>query len=91
MPIHGWVVIINMCYAGLGKAKGAAILSIARQGIFLIPMILLLPFLFGAEGLAAAQAASDALSLVIAVPLCIKILRLIKDRMLEEPDKIMLK
>ncbi len=75
MPIHAWVIVVNMSYAGLGKARGAAILSIARQGLCFIPMILLLPRLFGVNGLAGAQAASDALSLLIALPLCVKMLK----------------
>ena len=87
MPIHAWVIVVNMLYAGLGKARGAAILSISRQGLCLIPMIVILPLFFGAEGLAAAQAASDLLSMLIAVPLCITILREIKARIVEKPPK----
>ena len=75
MPIHAWVIVVNMTYAGLGKASGAAILSIARQGVCLIPMIVLLPLLFNAEGLASAQAASDVLSLLIALPLFFAVVR----------------
>jgi Na+-driven multidrug efflux pump len=85
MPIHGWVVIVNMCYAGLGQARGAAILSITRQGIFYIPMLFLLPQLFDAQGLAAAQAAADFLSLAVALPLAVKIIRHIRQRQLEDP------
>jgi putative MATE family efflux protein len=84
MPIHAWVIVVNMCYAGLGKARGAAILSISRQGLCLIPMIVLLPLFFAAQGLAAAQAASDVISLLIAVPLCIFALRDIRTRMLAQ-------
>ncbi|HBP37900.1 MAG TPA: MATE family efflux transporter [Clostridiales bacterium] len=73
MPIHAWVIVVNMSYAGLGKARGAAILSIARSGLCFIPMIVLLPRLFGVDGLAGAQAAADVLSLLIALPLFIKL------------------
>jgi putative MATE family efflux protein len=75
MPIHAWVIVVNMTYAGLGKATGAAVLSIARQGLCFIPMLLILPPLFGANGLASAQAASDVLSLFIAVPLIVLVMR----------------
>lgn len=87
MPIHAWVIVVNMLYAGLGKARGAAILSITRQGLGLIPAIIILPLLFGANGLAAAQFASDLLSMLIAVPLCISILRKIKARMNEKSEE----
>jgi putative MATE family efflux protein len=82
MPVHAWVLVVNMSYAALGKARGAAVLSISRQGLCLIPMIVLLPVFWGAEGLAAAQAASDFLSLLIALPLCIRIIRQVKERLL---------
>jgi Na+-driven multidrug efflux pump len=88
MPIHAWVIVVNMLFAGLGKAKGAAILSISRQGICFIPMILLLPLAFGVNGLAAAQAASDVLSMFIAVPLCVSVLRELKQRMKENPNPL---
>jgi putative MATE family efflux protein len=95
MPIHAWVIVVNMTYAGLGKATGAAILSISRQGLCFIPMLLLLPPLFGAKGLASAQAASDVLSLFIAVPLIILVLRDIRARvhankpLAAEPEKVL--
>ncbi|HAL74234.1 MAG TPA: MATE family efflux transporter [Clostridiales bacterium] len=91
MPLHAWVIVVNMLYAGLGKARGAAILSISRQGLCLIPSIVVLPLIFGANGLAAVQFASDLLSMLIAVPLCISIIRDIKVRMLskaEEPVEV---
>lgn len=84
LPIHAWVIVVNMSYASLGKARGAAILSLSRQGICFIPMILLLPRLFGVNGLAAAQAAADVLSLLIALPLCVSLLREIRLLMNEQ-------
>jgi len=84
LPIHAWVIIVNMSYASLGKARGAAILSISRQGICFIPMILLLPALFQENGLAAAQAAADVLSLLIALPLCISLLKEVRLRLAEQ-------
>ncbi len=83
MPIHAWVIVVNMTYAGTGKATGAALLSLARQGLCFIPMLLLLPPLFGANGLASAQAASDVLSLFIAVPLVILVTRELKRKLKE--------
>ena len=32
LPIHAWVAVVNMMCAGLGDAKGALLLSTARQG-----------------------------------------------------------
>ena len=32
LPIHAWVVVVNMLCVSLGEAKGALLLSTARQG-----------------------------------------------------------
>ena len=46
-----------------------------RQGVFFIPMVLLLPHLFGVYGLASVQGAADLLTLLMSVPLSVTILR----------------
>ena len=43
--------------------------SSARNGIFFIPMILLLPMFFGLTGVEFAQAVADVLSLGLSIPL----------------------
>lgn len=42
----GYIMIMNSFFQALGKAKEAAILAIGRQGLFFIPMVLLLPKVF---------------------------------------------
>lgn len=81
LPVHAWVSVINMLYAGIGKPKQALILSTARQGYCLLPLLLILPSLFGVNGIAACQATADALTLFAAVPLAI-----IGSRMLDDSD-----
>ena len=67
LPIHAWVAIVNMFCAGLGNAKGALVLSTARQGTCLLPLLYPLAFLFGASGIAWAQALADFLTLLPAI------------------------
>ena len=67
LPIHAWVAIVNMFCAGLGNAKGALVLSTARQGTCLLPLLYPLAFLFGASGIAWAQALADFLTLIPAI------------------------
>ena len=69
MPIHGWVAVANMFCAGLGEARGALILSSARQGTCFIPVVYPLSWAFGATGVASVQAVADVLSLVLAIPI----------------------
>lgn len=84
MPIQAWGVVVNMLHAGLGKARGSVILSMSRQGIFFVPMLLILPHFFGVWGLASTQAASDLCSLLAIVPFALTAGKDIKRRMLTE-------
>ena len=74
LPIHGWVAVVNMLCAGLGNAKGALALSTARQGSCMIPLLPLAAWL-GAYGIASVQAAADILSLAIAIPIALHMIR----------------
>lgn len=69
LPLHTWVMVINMLFQAMGHASKAAVLSLSRQGICLIPSVLILSWLFGVQGLATAQAFADVLSILIAVPM----------------------
>lgn len=78
MPIHGWVAVANMFCAGLGEARGALILSSARQGTCFIPVVYPLAWAFGATGVASVQAVADVLSLVLAIPIIRRVLGKVK-------------
>ena len=69
MPIHGWVAVVNMLCAGLGKAKGALLLSTSRQGTCFLPIVYPMYWIWNANGIAAVQAVADVLTLFLAVPL----------------------
>jgi Na+-driven multidrug efflux pump len=75
LPIHGWVAVVNMLCAGLGKAKFALALSTSRQGSCFIPILYPLAWIFGAYGIAAVQAVADILTLVLAVPIIRSVLK----------------
>ena len=78
LPIHAWVAIVNMFCVGLGNAKGALILSTARQGTCFIPIVHLLARLFGAYGVASVQAVADVLTMILAVPIVLGLLKKVK-------------
>lgn len=69
MPLTGLVTATNMGLQSTGRAVPATILSMARQGIFFIPLIAILPRLIGMDGVIAAQPVSDALSFLMAIGL----------------------
>jgi Na+-driven multidrug efflux pump len=73
LPIHAWVAVVNMLCTGLGNAGGALILSTSRQGSCFIPILYPLAIVFGACGIASAQAIADILTLALAVPILIRV------------------
>lgn len=75
LPIHGWVAVVNMLCAGLGNAKGALLLSTARQGTCFLPIVYPMAWAWGSNGVAAVQAAADILTLFLAVPLIRGVMR----------------
>ena len=79
LPVHAWVAVVNMFCVGLGNARGAFILATARQGTCFIPILYPMAYLMGAYGVASAQAAADVLTLVLAVPIIIKMLRKVSE------------
>lgn len=52
---------------GIGRNVDAAILGSGRQGLFLVPLILILPQFFGLPGLIAVQPCSDVLSTILGI------------------------
>ncbi len=78
MPLHVWAMIANSLYQGLGRPLGAGVLGLSRQMIFLIPSVVILSRVFGVYGLASAQAVSDVVTMCIALPMVIWLMRKIK-------------
>lgn len=78
LPFHAWVAIVNMLCAGLGNAGGAMLLATSRQGSCFLPLLYPLAYFFGAYGIASVQGAADVLSLVLAVPICIFMVKKVK-------------
>lgn len=78
LPIHAWVAIVNMLCVGLGNAKGAFLLSTARQGTCFIPFLYPLAWLFHANGIASVQALADVISLALAIPIAVSMTRRIR-------------
>ena len=78
LPVHAWVAVVNMFCTGLGNAGFAFILATARQGSCFIPILYPMAHLWGAYGIAAVQAAADVLTLVLAIPIMIKMTKKVK-------------
>lgn len=79
LPLLGLSVMTNMLLQSIGEGFKASITSAARSGIFFIPLILILPRLFGLFGVEITQACADALTTVLVLPMAIIELRKLKD------------
>ena len=77
-PLNAFVIMSNMLFQTIGKMFRASFLAMSRQGLFFIPLVLVLPLLFGFDGVTYAQPAADLVSLLAAVPLTLHLLRDLK-------------
>lgn len=78
LPLGAWVILCNMMLQTIRKPVRAVTLSSARQGLFFIPFILILPHFFGLQGVEMCQAVSDLCSFLLAIPLTIPVLNEMK-------------
>ena len=75
LPLLGYQVVGSGLFQALGKALEALVLSLARQVLILIPMVLILPVFFGITGVWLSFPVSDALSFIITLFLVIAQMR----------------
>lgn len=75
LPFGAFTLVSNMMLQTIRKAGRAALLASARQGLFFIPCILVLPHLIGIRGVEMTQAVADILSFMLALPLTISTLK----------------
>ena len=83
MPLWGFITMSNMFTQSIGYGVRATIIAAARQGICLIPMLVILPRTLGLLGIQAAQPVADVLSLALSIAIVGGILRQMKAM----PDK----
>ena len=79
-PAQSWIVMSNMMEQSINRTVPATFLATARQGIFFIPAVLVLPLFLGIQGVQIAQMAADLLTLACAVPIHIYVLRTVNKK-----------
>ena len=75
MPFQAWVIMVNMLTQSIGYGFRASIVAMSRQGLFLIPALLVLPKALGLLGLQIAQPIADMLTFVLATVIVVGILK----------------
>ncbi len=83
LPFLGYSTFVNQLYQALGFVKGATLLASCRQGIFFVPLILLLPRLMGLDGILVTQPLADLLTFFVSIPFNVWFLK----RVLSERDE----
>ena len=85
IPLLATQFMSNMMLQSTGKGFKASVTSSARNGIFFIPLILILPRLFGLRGVEMTQAVADVCSIALTIPLAMSELKKMKE---ESPPAI---
>ena len=78
MAVTGFCTASNMLMQSLRISGKATVLALARQGIFYIPAIIILPRLFAQTGVAVAQPVADILSFILTIFLVMPTLKKLK-------------
>lgn len=66
-PLIGGQIVISNFFQSIGKAKVSIFLSLSRQLIFLIPALLILPGIYGINGVWASLPLSDAIAFFVGI------------------------
>ena len=77
-PLMSWVLLNNMMLQTIGKAFKASLLAVARQGLFMLPVLLMLTPYLGVFGIQLSQPIADVATFILAVPLGIGVLKEMK-------------
>lgn len=77
-PLFGFQQVYASLFQSLGKGKEAFLLSASRQGIFLIPSILILPKFIGLDGVIFSQVVADFFTIIVTYILSRRLLNKVK-------------
>ncbi len=80
LPTMSLSTMANMSHQALGMSTKASVLALARQGLFFIPLILLLPAVFGLLGVQLAQPLADLFTFALSIPFTVTLLKDLKNR-----------
>ena len=72
MPLMGMISLIMIIFQATGKASAAFVLSLSRQGIVYVLVLLIAQKALGYMGVIASQAIADGISMAIAIGLAVK-------------------
>ena len=77
-PVVGYQMVVSNFFQSIGKAKISIVLSLSRQLLILLPLLLVLPTMFGINGVWVSMPVSDTLSAFMAAWIMIVHMRKLK-------------
>lgn len=83
LVLHGLITCTILILQALGKSFSASLLASARQGVFFLPLIFLLPSYFGIESVIFVQPIADGLTFLFAIPFAVHATKHLKQKTAE--------
>ncbi len=83
-PVVGFQIVTSNFFQSIGMARQAIFLSLTRQLIFLVPLLVVLPGLMGSDGVWASLPIADACAIILTAIVLVRQMRKFK----EEPQTI---
>ena len=80
-PIVGAQMVITNFFQCIGKAKISIFLSLSRQMLFLLPLLVILPPIMNVDGVWTAMPVSDSIAAVVAIVMMTKYMKKFKKQM----------
>ena len=77
-PVAGFYMVSNMMMQNIGRPVRASILTVSRQGIAFIPLVLILPRFWDLFGILISQTIADIISFIISIPIFISVMKEIR-------------
>lgn len=77
-PLAAAITFSNMALQTCGRTVPANVLAACRNGIFFIPLIIVLPRIWGLKGVEMCQMLADVMSMILVIPLMISYFRSIR-------------
>ena len=78
MVVNGVQPVTGSFFTSIGKAFKGAFIAMTRQIIFLLPLIIILPKIFGIDGVMFAGPIADAMALIVTILFITKEIKNIK-------------
>lgn len=79
-PVVGFQMIVTAFFQSIGKAKISIFLSLSRQMLFLLPMLIVLPQFFGVDGIWWSMPIADFVATIVAAVMMFYYMRKFKNQ-----------